>query len=88
MKNIEIYEHFESNKRLLLYLIKEKIILVDDTIVFQICSKFEKNGVRYSDYFHPEIKQFIKNEEDDADIFNNLSISEFEEKRLEGENDS
>ena len=51
--NQNIYELFESNKRLLYFLIKEKIITIDDKINQLITNHMP----RYSDFFFPEIEK-------------------------------
>ena len=53
--NNEIYELFESNKRLLYFLIKEKILILDEEIIQLIKSKPELNGTRFSDFFLNDI---------------------------------
>ena len=88
--NFEIFILFESNKRLLLFFIKEGILKIDENIYKLIESKTEPNGNKYSDYFIPEIHKNNENENEE-----NIHLSEyleypdeFEYKRNQGENDS
>ena len=87
MTNDEIFNQFESNKRLLLFLIKEKIIQFDENICLKIEVKKEKNGIKYSNYFLPEMNKPLKKSEEENDE-NLMNFYEYEEKRQEGENDS
>ena len=102
--NIEIFNIFKSNKRILLYLFESKILIPDETIFF-IISKYKYKKKSYLEYFNPEFKTFIEkypnsifidntnfahfiNEIDHKFEFNYLDIENFEEKRKIGENDS
>ena len=85
--NNEIFNIFERNKHLLLYLIKEGILTIDNRIA-NIFTKDRYKKFDYPSYFWPEIKPFIT---DDAFIKNEIKQiddEEFEEKRKTGENDS
>ena len=53
--NNEIYELFESNKRLLYFLIKEKILILDEEIIQFIKTKLELNRSRFSAFFLNDI---------------------------------
>ena len=82
--NTEIFQIFKSNKRLLFYIIKEDIIIVDKNIAQKIY-----NIESYHEYFYPEIKNFI-NEKQREEILKKLDENweeEFDKKRKEGEND-
>ncbi|KAK8844186.1 hypothetical protein M9Y10_024391 [Tritrichomonas musculus] len=91
--NADIFSIFSSNKKILLFLIENKIITVDQNICIEIFNLNEPNGTRYCHFFFPEIKPFIKEEtikhienellSIDSNIFHN-----FDKKRHEGENDS
>ena len=97
-KNSEIFEFFKNNKRLLLFLIEERIITLDEYIVSRITSnEFLEN--KYCEYFSPEIKEFITKEFIDKYSCQNSILREehfikenikedFYERRREGENDS
>ena len=78
--NYSIFNIFKSNKRLLLFLFKEKILIPDKFIYSKIInSKYsEKN---YLQYFYPEFKSFSNNEMDESDL------ELFEKNRIIGEND-
>ena len=99
--NSEIFNLFESNKRILLFLIQEKIILIDEFIVSQITSnKYVEK--KYAEYFAPEIKGFITEEFinkycksnkylADEELINKIRKDvpdDFFDKRKEGENDN
>lgn len=59
--NSEIFNIFKSKKRILLFLIEEKIMVFDDNIVEIVTSeKYVSNY--YPDYFLPEILPFIIDE--------------------------
>lgn len=61
--NSEIFSFFKKNKRILLFLIQEKIITLDKSIVDTIMNiKYFKIG-RYQNYFITEIKPFIENKQ-------------------------
>ena len=87
LSNIEIFNLFKDNKRILLFLFQEKILIPDETIL-----KFIDNNQDYTVYFYNEIKPFLsqakmnqieKDIQNFEDVFNN-----FEEKCQNGENDS
>ena len=59
--NSEIFKIFEDNKRVLLFLIQEKIINIDGNIVNQI-TKMEFIDKKYPQYFGPEIQPFLTEE--------------------------
>ena len=59
--NDEIFQLFQSNKRLLLFLIEEKILTVDEYFVKQIGSE-KYLSKKYPQYFMPEIKPFMEEE--------------------------
>ena len=70
--NSEIFLIFKGNKRLLLFLIEEKLITVDEYMAKKIIN--EKNGLdpNYPKYFQPEIQPFI----------NEKSIFQFDQKEI------
>ena len=56
--NFEIFDIFKSNKRILLFFIEEKILIIDQSITNKITTeKFIK--ANYPLYFSPEIKLFV-----------------------------
>lgn len=91
--NAKIYDIFQSNKRILLFLFDKNIIIFDESIFNQIKNESNSNGNKYSHFFYPEIKSFLSSEKVkkiekkllnfDSNIFN-----DFEKKRQEGENES
>ena len=88
--NIERFHIFKTNKRLLLFLFNEKIVILDNQIIntfFDI--KFVNNN--YIPYFYPEINSMLKNNLDiEENIIKNICYEEdiFLEKRKNGENDT
>lgn len=71
LNNYEIFTIFQNSKRLLLFLIEEKILLLNDFIISQIFSQ-KFIDMKYPDYLRPEINIY-KGEEtkiNDFDDFN------------------
>ncbi|KAK8849272.1 hypothetical protein M9Y10_018640 [Tritrichomonas musculus] len=94
--NSEIFEIFRGNKRILLFLIEEKIVNIDKDIFQELMnSKYQSSF--YFEYFLPEIKTFIEESQEDKETegANYLNYDEipkfdseiFNEKRKNGEND-
>lgn len=52
--NLDIFNNFKSNKRILLFLIEEKIMKMDKTIASIINKGIYKES-KYPNYFFPEI---------------------------------
>ena len=92
--NIERFIIFQSNKRLLLYLFKEKIIIPDNTIALLLL-KDKKIKRNYHYYFFPEfqtffsqIKQLKSFNYNEIKSFYTKNSNFFEENREKGENDN
>ena len=89
--NFEIFNIFKSNKRILLFLFKEKFIIPDQKIVKIFTEeKYQKNG--YLNFFYEEIKFHLKDEisqkiEKENKLIESDSLL-FEEKRKNGENEN
>ena len=72
--NTEIFHIFKSNKRILLFLIEQKIIYFDEYIIKKITTTPKYIKYKYPQYFSPEIKPFInekwfpKKEENQVEI--------------------
>ena len=89
--NQEIFQIFQENKRLLLYLIDEKIMVIDKAI-FDIIAKRRTNDKdifnlgQYYKYFFTEMKPFI----DEKSIKKMMEYlpEDFEERRRIGENEN
>ena len=65
---IELFEFFNSNKRILLFLINEQFIIMNEKIVKLMIDDINKyNNEGYLEYFQPEINPFL------TYIKNNLS---------------
>ena len=100
--NSEIFNIFKSNKRILLFFIEQKIIVIDEYIVKKITKTDKYIKAKYPQFFQPEIQPFInekwfpKYDPDDNELKKNGWVEEikkdltenFYEKRKEGENDS
>lgn len=91
LTNEEIYQIFQFNKRILLFLIEEKILIPDQTIANSILNQ---PNTFNSLYFFKELSPFLKQEsiEEINKKFEELSIDlndvdSFEKKRKIGEND-
>ena len=78
--NSEIFTFFKSNKKILLFLIKSKMLIIDQYVV----SILKKD--QYSTFFFPEIQNFLEKDKIE-EISKNIS-DDFEIKRQIGENDS
>ena len=91
--NSEIFNIFKNNKRILLFLIEQQIIVFDEYIAKQITKKDKYTKAKYPQYFQPEIQPFInekwfpKKEEWVEEIKKELPEN-FYDKRKEGENDN
>ena len=97
--NSEIFNIFKSNKRILLFLIEQRIIVIDEYIAKKITKTEKFTEAKYPQYFQPEILPFINEywfPEYDPYTKENEWVEEikkklpenFYEKRKEGENDS
>lgn len=80
--NSEIFNIFQSNKRVLLFLFNEQILRMDANIINKMrTKKFELMG--YPPYFAPEIKPFInekwfqKKIQDEEVYWNNKKLEDF-----------
>lgn len=100
--NSEIFDFFKDNKRILLLLIENEIILIDEYIFSKITST-KYVSMNYLEYFQPEISPFLTTElinkyksqnpdlakKDFIEKIKNQEITDiFYEKRREGENDN
>ena len=93
LSNLEIFKIFEKNKQILLFLIKEGIIIFDENIIKNIICKKYKDGTRLCHFFYTEIKSIVENEI--IEIIKNELLKQnpnifdkFEENRKIGQNDS
>ena len=98
--NSELFHIFKSNKRLLLFLFEENIMIMDEYIVKKIIKNEKYLNAKYPQYFQPEIQPFLNkewfpkcetNEKKEknkwvADLKKELP-SDFYENRKIGEND-
>ena len=99
--NYEIFNIFESNKRILLFLIDEQILIFDERIAKEIVLFCRYNNDKYPQYFLPEVKPFLNKNWFPKIEINMVSIKNewvkeieaeipenFYEKRKIGENDN
>ena len=100
--NSDIFNIFKSNKRILLFLIEQQIIVFDEYIVKKITTTEKYIEAKYPHYFLPEIQPFInekwfpKFDPENWKLKKNKWVEDikkelpenFYEKRMEGENDS
>lgn len=92
-KNSEIFKIFEDDKRILYFLLKEKIIILDDIITPLIFKKIDKKGFKFIHYLYPAVKCQINPEVEvklkaEVSSFCGEDFDTFEKNCLEGENDS
>ena len=89
--NWEIFNIFESNKRILLFLIEEKILEIDEYVI-KILNTSEYILKNYLSYLAPEIKPYINTKNCiQHELVTRLSENlpkDFNEKRKTGENDN
>lgn len=78
--NLEIFHIFKSNKRILLFLIEEKMMIIDEQI-FKIITLPKYQNLHYPQFFSPELESFTKNSMD------KLPLTFFEDRK-NGENDN
>lgn len=77
--NLELYLIFKENKRDILILLDEKMLIMNE----EICkNKYDDYWQQFNDYFSPEIKLMKNNNETKDEV-----DEHFEEKRHIGEND-
>ena len=91
LTNTEIFHIFSSNKRILLFIIEEKMLSIDDTII-DFMEKDNNQTCFYIEYFYPEIKDFLNEEfkndiENEVEELKNQNMNKYNEKRKNGEND-
>ena len=98
--NSEIFEVFDGNKRIHLFLVEEKVITIDEHI-FSIITNVTYSRMHYCEYFKPEIKPLLTEENikkygnDDNSLNDEKFVEElkkeveedFYKKRREGESD-
>ena len=81
LSNSELFNIFCHNKRILLFLFKEGILTIDESIAFWL----SKDSTNYYDYFAYEIISFFNNEPINK---NEENFIIFDQKRKIGENDN
>lgn len=91
--NTRLYNIFKSNKKLLLFIINEKLII--DYYILKNMIKGKYYVYNYPQYFAPEIKHFVNENFHSSRIYFNALKNiinkdlpaDFEENRLQGENE-
>ena len=88
--NIEIFTIFRGNKRILLFLIEERILTLDESIVFTISNGWYK-AANYHFYFYPEIENFLIEKKlqkmsNKTSEMKEVNSNNFEDNRKSGEN--
>ena len=87
--NNQIFDFFKNNKRILLFLIRQKIVNVDSDILHDYILNI--NYIDYKFYFFNEIKEIISNELKNTicEEMKLIKITEIDDKKLTiGENDN
>ena len=82
--NSEIFNIFKSNKRILLFLIEQQLIIIDEYIVKRITETDKYIESKYPQYFQPEILPFIN--EKWFPKYENSNIEEEKENENENKN--
>lgn len=85
--NIEIFNLFKKNKKIILILIEIGILVIDQTIA-NIIQKGKFEARNYHLYFQPEIEKTCLNEENKENDKDEEKIKVFERNRQIGENDT
>lgn len=90
LSNSELFQICKNNKWIVLFLIKNKIIAVDEEIVQLIFRQTKETNKYYHLFFYPEIMNFLNQQQKiEAKLhINEKNMKVFERKRLIGENDS
>lgn len=85
--NFEIFNIFKNNKKILLYLIKNKFITIDKFISERMSDEKQQQK-DYLFYFYPELTQFLKFDDEDEKEISDKITDDFDIKREVGENES
>ena len=93
LSNSSLYNIFQSNKGILLFLLNQNILTLDESIFNSIIETREENGVKFCHFFIPEIKKFaeergIKIDESELFDLEPDDLVNYEDKRKTGENES
>ncbi|KAK8837055.1 hypothetical protein M9Y10_037104 [Tritrichomonas musculus] len=86
--NYDIFHIFKNNKRILLFLFEEKVIIPDKSILSQM-TKHKFKFREYIPYFYPEFESFFDDQlkqEIKSQLPEDMNL--FEQKRKIGQNDS
>ena len=91
--NWDIFNIFKSNKRILLFLVEEELMIMDDRVAKEIVTSYKCKKSKYPQYFAPEIKPYINENwfQEDKELIEeiNKEIPEnFYELRKIGENET
>ncbi|KAK8872176.1 hypothetical protein M9Y10_007939 [Tritrichomonas musculus] len=89
--NSDIFNIFKINKKILLFLIEEKMIIIDDHIAKKILTTEKFIEQNYPQYFVPEIKPFVNEKwfpNDIRDFIKKDLPDNYDNLRKKGENES
>ncbi|KAK8898747.1 hypothetical protein M9Y10_001039 [Tritrichomonas musculus] len=82
--NDQIFHIFKNNKKILLFLFSEKII-IPNYHIFSIITNYKNTLKSYPSFFYPEFKSFFNDELIKKYNIDKIDPEEFEEKRQIGE---
>lgn len=85
--NYQIFQLFKSNKRLLLYLIEAKLLIINSDIA-QIMLTDKYLQAKYPQYFYKELKPFFTPEQSNQFLAEIRDPAKYELNRKIGENDN
>lgn len=91
LSNSDIFNIFKINKKILLFIIEEKMIIIDDHIAKKILTTEKFIEQNYPQYFVPEIKPFVNEKwfpNDIRDFINKDLPDNYDNLRKKGENES
>ncbi|KAK8893061.1 hypothetical protein M9Y10_030323 [Tritrichomonas musculus] len=94
LSNLEIFDIFKKCKRILLFLVEEKVLIINKYVALKMLDE-KYNKYTYAYYFYPEIKHFfdISFIEQNCEMLNYIQeliqddFESFKQKRKKGEND-
>ena len=79
--NTEIFNIFKKNKRILLFLLEEKIMFIDEYIL-KIMTSMKYKNEKYPQYFAPEIKSIVNEKYQNNNDFDKKLLVEWANKEL------
>ncbi|KAK8886774.1 hypothetical protein M9Y10_042244 [Tritrichomonas musculus] len=100
--NADIFDIFKNNKRIILFLLEQKLMFIDEYVFSHISSQ-KFNSRNYHKYFEPEIESYFSSlhefillrtdsdkdkDKDDKKIEDKKKFDDFNSKRKKGENEN